>query len=247
MGSIVERLAAAGCVAPEEEARELRAGASDDRALEERVRRRERGEPLAWITGTTSFCGRAVRVEPGVYVPRPQSEELARRAAALLPDGGRAVDLCTGCGSIAVAMSAARPGASVVGVDLEPRAVANARRNGVRAVRSDLGDALRANAFEIVTAIAPYVPTGDLRLLPSDVTRCEPSLALDGGDDGLVVLHRVVAAAARLLRSGGWLMIEVGGSQDHGLRPALDDSGFGNEETWADEAGDLRGLAARLA
>jgi len=246
MGSIVERLAAAGCVAPEEEARELRAGTPDDHTLEEWIRRRERGEPLAWITGATTFCGRRIHVDPGVYVPRLQSEELARRAVAVLPDGGRAVDLCTGCGAIAVTMSAERPSATVIGVDLDPLAVANARRNGVEAIRSDLGDALRPNAFDVVTCVAPYVPTGALRLLPSDVIRYEPALALDGGGDGLVVLRRVVMSAVRVLQVGGRLLVEVGGSQDQGLSSALGDSGFWDVETWADEAGDLRGLAARL-
>jgi release factor glutamine methyltransferase len=244
--SIVERLAAAGCVAPEEEARELRAGAPDDRTLEEWLLRRERGEPLAWVVGATTFCGRRIRVDPGVYVPRPQSEELARRAAALLPERGQAVDLCTGCGAIAVTMSALRPAATVVGIDLDPRAVANARRNGVEVARADLGDALRPNAFDVATCVAPYVPTGELRLLPSDVLRYEPSLALDGGGDGLIVLRRVVMSAAGVLRPGGRLLVEVGGSQDQGLRHVLGDSGFGNVETWVDEAGDLRGLAARL-
>jgi len=243
---VVERLAAAGCIAPEEEARELRAGAPDDRTLEEWLRRREHGEPLAWITGATTFCGRRIHVDPGVYVPRLQSEELARRAAAFLPDGGRAVDLCTGCGAIAVTMSSERPSAAVIGVDVDPLAVANARRNGVDAVRADLGDALPPNAFDVVTCVAPYVPTAALRLLPSDVIRYEPSLALDGGADGLVVLRRIVVSAARVLRPGGGLLVEVGGSQDDELSSALGDSGFGNVETWADEAGDLRGLAARL-
>jgi release factor glutamine methyltransferase len=247
MGSIVERLASAGCVAPEEEARELQARVPDDRTLEDWLLRRERGEPLAWITGATTFCGRRIHVDPGVYVPRLQSEELARRAAALLPDGGRAVDLCTGCGAIAVTMSAVCPSATVVGVDLDPLAVANARRNGVESVRADLGDALRSNTFDVVTCVAPYVPTGALRLLPSDVLRYEPSLALDGGDEGLDVLRRVVVSAARLLRPAGWLLLEVGGSQDEGLESALDDSGFGTVETWVDEADDLRGLAARIA
>ncbi|HEY2802396.1 MAG TPA: putative protein N(5)-glutamine methyltransferase, partial [Actinomycetota bacterium] len=114
-------------------------------------------------------------------------------------------------------------------------------------VRADLGDALWPNAFDVVTCVTPYVPTGELHLLPSDVLRYEPALALDGGDDGLVVLRRVVASAVRLLRPGGWLLVELGGSQDEALEPALADSGFVDTETWSDEAGDLRGLAARIA
>src|SRR5207245_1130322 len=87
--SVVERLVAAGCVAASEEAAELLAAAPDQPTLGAWIRRRERGEPLAWITGTMRFCGRPLHLAPGVYVPRIQSEELAGRAAALLPDRGR--------------------------------------------------------------------------------------------------------------------------------------------------------------
>lgn len=245
--SIAERLAVAGCVAPEDEATELVAAAADDLALEGAVRRRERGEPLAWITGTATFCGRAVRVDPGVYVPRRQTEELARRAVAVLPERGRAVDLCTGSGAIACVVGSARPGATVIGIDTDLRAAANARRNGVVTIVADLGDATRPSAFDVVTCVAPYVPTPDLRLLPSDVLRYEPRLALDGGADGLDVLRRVVAASARILRPGGWLIAEIGGAQDEALRPSLDARGFGAMETWRDDVGDLRGFVARLA
>src|SRR5438128_12656682 len=79
--TVINRLRAAGCVAADEEADELLAAAPDDNTLEAWIRRREQGEPLAWITGTVQFCGRSRRVDPGVYVPRSQSEELARRAA----------------------------------------------------------------------------------------------------------------------------------------------------------------------
>jgi len=96
--AVAERLAAAGCVAAAEEAAELVAGAPDRTTLERWIGRREAGEPPAWILGTTTFCGRPWRVLTGVYVPRPQTEDLARRAAALLPGRGRAVDLCTGAG-----------------------------------------------------------------------------------------------------------------------------------------------------
>jgi release factor glutamine methyltransferase len=82
---VVDRLRAAGCVAAEEEADELVAAAPDRSTLGHWVSRREAGEPLAWITGRVRFCERLLRVAPGVYVPRPQTEELARRSAALLP------------------------------------------------------------------------------------------------------------------------------------------------------------------
>ena len=239
MSLVERRLAAAGCVAAEEEARELRAAAPDRETLEAWVRRRERGEPLAWITGSTVFCGRVVRLDAGVYVPRPQTEGLVRRALAVLPAGGRAVDLCAGSGAVAACLG---PGA--IGVDVDAVAVACARRNGVPAVRADVAAVpLAARAFDVVTAVAPYVPTAAVRLLPADVQRYEPRLALDGGEDGLGVVRVVVSAARRLLRPGGWLLVEVGGDQDE----ALDLPGFDEVSPWFDEGGYLRGLAARSA
>jgi release factor glutamine methyltransferase len=254
LAAVVERLLAAGCVTAEEEADDLVAAAPDERVLGGWVRRRERGEPLAWITGTTRFGGRPLRVDPGVYVPRHETEQLARRAAARLRDAAadvppcvpRAADLCTGTGAVAAHLATAVPGAAVVGVDIDRRAVACARRNGIAAVRGDLDAPLRSEAFDVVAAVAPYVPRRDIAYLPADVQRYEPRRALDGGEDGLDVVRRVVAGAARLLRPGGWLLVEVGGDQDDLLAPSLTAAGFGAPASWHDEDGDLRGLAARL-
>ena len=248
IGSAVERLAAAGCVAAEEEAAELAAAAADEEMLAGWIGRREAGEPLAWIVGSVEFCGRRVRVDPGVFVPRAQSEDLARRAALLLTVGpGRGADLCTGSGAIAAHLMREVPGSTVVGIDADVRAVRCARSNGVRTVVADVRRAPLRRSFDVITAVAPYVPTSDLRLLPADVRRHEPRRALDGGDDGLDVVRLVVAAAAGALRPGGWLLTEVGGRQDVALAPTLRRCGFEPAETWCDEDGDLRGIASRYA
>jgi release factor glutamine methyltransferase len=239
---------AAGCVAAADEADELIAAAPDDESLEAWIRRREQGEPLSWIIGTTRFCGHTLRIDRGVYVPRSQSEELARRAAALLPaDGGKAVDLCTGSGAIAVHLIAELPAATVIGIDIDIRAARCALRNGVPTLIGDVDATLRPKMFDVVTAVAPYVPTGELRLLPADVQRYEPRLALDGGGDGLQLIRRIVVAAAHLLRRGGWLLLELGGEQDRALSQTLTASGFDAMTSWFDEDGDLRGLAARAS
>jgi release factor glutamine methyltransferase len=243
--TVAERLRAAGCIAADEEAEELSAAAPDSDTLESWTRRRERGEPLAWITGAARFCDRTLRIDPGVFVPRARSEELARRASALLPVGGRAVDLCTGSGAIASYLMSETRAASVVGVDIDVRAALCARRNGVRVLRSDLDGSLRSESFDMVTAVAPYVPTEELHLLPGDYRHYETSLALDGGRDGLDTVRRIVLAAARLLRPGGWLFVELGGSQDEALAPALAVSGFDPAEPWFDEDGDLRGVCVQ--
>lgn len=234
---VVARLAAAGCVAADDEAELLVGAAPDDATLDAWIARREDGEPLPWILGSTSFCGRTIRVDPGVYVPRPQTEELVHRAVELLPPGGRAADLCTGSGAIAAVLGA-------IGVDADERAVRCARANGVPAVVGDLGAPLRSGGFDVVTAVAPYVPTGDVPFLPADVQRHEPLAALDGGADGLDLVRRVVVDAARLLRPGGWLLLELGGDQDLELAPALATAGFIAIDLWHDDDGDLRGLAA---
>jgi release factor glutamine methyltransferase len=245
VAAVTDRLVAAGCVAADEEAAELVAVAPDGGALEALLRRREEGEPLAWLTGTVVFCDLSLRVAPGVYVPRAQTEDLARRAAAALPAAGRAADLCTGSGAVAAHLGAAAPAATVVGVDIDPRAAACARSNGVPAVVGDLDAPLAgAGTWDVVTAVAPYVPTGDLRLLPRDVQRWEPTAALDGGPDGLDLVTRVVTAAGRLLRPAGRLLVEIGGEQDTALAPALAAAGLGDATNWHDEDGDLRGLMA---
>jgi release factor glutamine methyltransferase len=177
-----------------------------------------------------------------------QSEALARRAAALLPENGRAVDLCTGAGAIAAHLMATVPTAAVFGVDLDRQAAACAYRNGVPTLVADLDESLRADArMDVVTAVAPYVPTSGLRLLPADVQTYEPRLALDGGADGLDLVRRVIGAAGRLLRPGGWMLVEVGGDQDATMAPSLAAVGFETVTTWRDDDNDLRGLAAQRA
>jgi release factor glutamine methyltransferase len=246
LAAVVERLTAAGCVAAAAEAVELLAADPDEPTLEAWICRREQGEPLAWITRTVRFCGRTLQVAPGLYVPRIQSEELARRAATLLTENGRAVDLCTGTGAVAAHLMAEVPTAAVIGLDVDVQAAACARRNGVPTAVADLAEPLRGRqSIDIVTAVAPYVPTAELRLLPADVQRYEPRIALDGGADGLDLVRRVIAAATRLLRSGGWLLIEVGGEQDAALGSTLAASGFDRVTPWWDDDGELRGIAAR--
>ena len=250
VATVADLLVRAGCVAAEEEAAELavRAG-GDSSLLMALAERRRAGEPLAWITGRIDFGDLTVRVDEGVYVPRWQSVELARRAAAQLPDGGTAIDLCTGTGAVAAALTVARPSARVVATDRDPRAVACARANGVEAYCGDLFTPVPPalhGATDAVVAVAPYVPTPALRLLPHDTLHFEDASHYDGGPDGTGVLRRIVEGAPRYLRAGGALLLELGGEQADLLGPHLERQGYGSVETWSDEDGDLRGLQATL-
>src|SRR4051794_6069159 len=132
-------LASQGFVAAEEEAAELLDAAKGDRErLDELVARRLSGEPLAWITGRVTFCGVDVRVDPGVYIPRWHSEPLAWRAVERLAARGTAIDVCTGSGAIAKVLATHRPAARILATDIDERAVACARENGVAAFLGDL-------------------------------------------------------------------------------------------------------------
>lgn len=245
---VASALDIAGFPAAREEARELVAAAAGDEPLVDRwLARRVDGEPMAWITGSATFCGQPIRVDPGVYVPRPQSEALARRAAARLPPRGLAADLATGSGALAVVMQRARPGARVVGTDLDPTACRCARSNGVEVWEGDLGAPVPVQLwghFDVVTAVVPYVPSEHLEHLPRDVRRHEPCLALDGGPGGLASLEPATHWAATLLRPGGTLLLELGARQDAALLPALTAAGFGLAGRLFDADGDLRGVEA---
>ena len=237
MTDVEAALAAAGFVAADEEAAELiAAGGGDADVLGSLLDRRLSGEPLAWITGRTRFAGLDVRVDAGVYVPRWQSTELATRAARRLPEDGAAIDLCTGTGAVAMALVHTRPGARVVATDTDPRAVANARANGVDAHLGDLfaplGDDLRGRT-DVVVAVVPYVPTPALRLLPRDTLTFEDAAHYDGGPDGTTLLRRVVReraglpasrrrAAARARRRAGRAAASRTGAAGLPLRRHLD-------------------------
>lgn len=250
---LTEVLERAGFVAADEEAVELldAAGGDPDR-LDAMVARRLTGEPLAWITGTVTFCGRRLTVDPGVYVPRWQTELVARRAVDRLPDRGTAVDLCTGCGAVAAVLAAERPDARVVATDVDERAVACARANGVEAYAGDLFTPLppqvrQSATVDVVVGVVPYVPTPALNLLPRDTLTFETTRAYDGGPDGTEVLRRVVAGAARVLRPGGALVLELGGDEAAALGDDLAHHGYVDVVDFTDEDGDVRGIEATSA
>ena len=248
--SVVEILRGAGSIAAGDEADELlRAACGDEDVLENLVTRRTDGEPIAWLTGSVTFCEQRLFVEPGVYAPRRHTEALARRAVTLLPVGGVAVDLCTGTGAIASVLAAAVPTARVFATELSDVAARCARRNGVEVIEGFLDEPLPLaieHRVDVMTAVVPYVPTDSIRLLPRDVQRFEPRLALDGGPDGTDLLVEVARRSVRWLRRGGWLLLELGGDQAEPIGRLLHGIGFEAIEVTIDEDGHPRGICARV-
>ena len=212
--AVVARLRAAGCVFAEEEAALLTEAAGSAAELGALVARRVDGEPLEQVLGWAAFCRLRIAVAPGVFVPRRRTEFLAREAIARTRPGAVVLDLCCGSGALAAAIAAAVPGVELHAADVEPAAVQCARRNlpGAQVYEGDLFAPLPPELrgrVDVLVANVPYVPAGEVALMPPEARDHEPRQALDGGADGLDVLRRVAAEAPAWLAAGGWLLSEV--------------------------------------
>ncbi|MAY96209.1 MAG: putative protein N(5)-glutamine methyltransferase [Nocardioides sp.] len=231
------RLRAAGCVYAEEESALLRDAATGS-DLEHLVARRVAGEPLEVLLGWAALEGVRVRTAPGVFVPRARSGLLARLALEALthpadpaPPRPVVVDLGCGTGALGAVVAHHRPDAVVHAADLDPAAVACARRNlpPDRVHEGDLYDALPPTLLGRVDALlvnAPYVPTAHVGLMPPEARLHEPLVALDGGHDGLAVQRRVAAGASRWLAPTGVLLLETGRAQAPHTSALLRDAGL---------------------
>lgn len=205
--------------------------AQAERFVELVRQRAEERRPLQYLLGRASFLDFDLRVGPGVFIPRPETEQLVERALELWsPEHDLAVDLCTGSGAIAIALARARPDARVLALDLSPTALgaaaANARDRGVdrrvHPVRADLLGALRAGGWRhrlgILACNPPYAPRD--AVTQPEVRDHEPELAWSPGPEGTEVYARVIPAAAELLPSGRPLVLELGHGQERSV-PAL--------------------------
>jgi release factor glutamine methyltransferase len=227
--AIVTRLRAAGCVFAEDEARLLISAARTPAELAAMVDRRVAGLPLEHVIGWAEFCGLRIAVDPGVFIPRRRTEFLVGQAVALARQPGQSaagrpaarprpvvVDLCCGSGAIGAAVVAGLGQAELHAADIDPAAVACARRNiaaaGGQVYQGDLYQPLPGtlrDRVRILVANVPYVPSGEIELLPPEARCYEARVALDGGPDGLDVLRRVTAAAPLWLAPGGHLLFET--------------------------------------
>ncbi|TFV52327.1 putative protein N(5)-glutamine methyltransferase [Blastococcus sp. TF02A-35] len=215
---LVGRLRAAGCVFAEDEARLLTAAAGSRDALEGLVARRVAGTPLEVLLGWTEFAGLRIVVAPGVFVPRRRTEALVEEAVRLARPGAVVVDLCCGSGAVGAALAAAVAGVELHAADVDPAAVACARRNlpGVPVHAGDLFAALPpglSGRIDVLAANVPYVPTGAIALMPPEARDHEPRVSLDGGPDGLALARRVAAEGRAWLAPGGSLLFECGRGQ----------------------------------
>jgi release factor glutamine methyltransferase len=220
------------------------------------VERRARREPFAYVVGWREFWGLPLRVGPGVFVPRPETELLVESALECLPAVGRLCDLCTGSGAVAVAVAATRPDVACDAADVSPTALAYAARNvrtlglegRVRLFGGDLFSGLppaRRGAYHVCTCNPPYVDPTEFGGLDPEVRDWEPALALVPPDGWRAMFARLAAGAREWLAPGGRLLCEVGAGQSAEVVAIVRDAGLLPGAVRRDLAGVPRVVEAR--
>ncbi|MBB1513927.1 peptide chain release factor N(5)-glutamine methyltransferase [Tessaracoccus sp. MC1627] len=267
---VAQRLSKAGSPSPGPEARQLVAhvlgvepsqlvrvdAVTDEQrsAIDELVTRRAAGVPLQHLTGVAYFRYETLAVGPGVFIPRPETEEMVGWALRQL-DGRpveerRVVELCAGSGAIASALARELPGVRLHAVELSAEAMAYLSRNlaglDVEVVHGDMVEAFPHldGAVDLVIANPPYIPENHRGLLPADVVDHDPDLALFSGPDGLDALRVVVSVAERLLRPGGLLATEHDESHADAVVDLVAAAGFGEVLSHQDLTGRPRFVTA---
>jgi release factor glutamine methyltransferase len=192
------------------------------------VERRLQGEPSAYITGHREFYGLDFLLDRNVLIPRPESELLVEKAVELArcPEIATVVDVGTGCGAIAISLAVNLPGVKIHATDLSAAALGvareNARRHGVddrlRFIQGDMLEPV-TEPVDLILANMPYVRRSELA--PQGPLSFEPSLALDGGPDGLEKIRILCRQAAEKLSMGGSLLLEIGDRQAGAVRDIL--------------------------
>lgn len=179
------------------------------------------GRPLAHIIGSAEFMGRIYTVSPTVLIPRPETEELVEQSVKNLKikQPSSILDLCGGSGCIAITLAFMFRNARVTYADISAEALNVAVKNAqnlnmsdrVEFIKSDLFENIKGT-FDLIISNPPYIPTDIIATLSPEV-KCEPTLALDGGEDGLDIIRRIAAQAGDYLNSNGLLALEIGCGQ----------------------------------
>lgn len=194
-------------------------------AFLELVKRAESGEPLPYILGRRVFYDRDLLVSSAVLIPRPETELLLQQAIDYVGDRlVTVVDIGTGSGALAVTFAALKPTATVYAIDISPDALAIARQNAahhaalVTFFEGDLLQPLieRGIRCDLIIANLPYIPTDEVKRLV--VSKHEPTLALDGGEDGLVLIRRLLAQLPQVAKAESLILLEIMSGQGEAMR-----------------------------
>lgn len=215
-------------------------------AFQHLLAERQRGVPIAHLTGQREFWTLNLKVTPDTLIPRPETELLVETALEKAADKHTLLDLGTGSGAIALAIAHERPDLHITATDFSPAALAvaeeNARLHNIGNVRFSLSNwfsALPTQRFDVIVSNPPYIEDNDPHLRAGDV-RFEPLTALTAGADGLDDIRHIVQAAPSWLAEGGWLLLEHGYNQGQAVIALLQAAGFRQVRCLPDLAGNDR-------
>jgi release factor glutamine methyltransferase len=209
---------------------------------------RMQGKPTQYITKRQEFYGREFRVGPDVLIPRPETEHVVETALAVARGASRMLDVGTGSGALAATLRL-ETGAEMWATDISPAASKVAKENAasllaeVRFVVCDLMAAIAPSTMDLIVSNPPYVPKSDEHGLQREVRDWEPHVALFAGETGLEMYERLVSESPRVLRAGGWLVMELGFGSHERVRAML--HGWSEVRVEPDLAGIPRVIAAR--
>ncbi len=237
----------------------LYAGPDFDATVRDMLDRRLHGEPVAYITGGWEFYGVPLDITPDVLIPRPDTELLVAAGIRLFAGRNgnpRILDLCAGSGCIGIALAVHMPGAKVILVDNDRKALAVCRRNvqknrldtRVMCIEADAAQKppMLLGKFDLLVCNAPYVPTAEIETLDASVREYEPWHALDGGEDGLDIIRAMVPLWKSVLKDSGSIMLEIGEGQAEAVGSLLEREGFTSIGTLLDAGGTERVVLGRL-
>lgn len=211
--------------------REDEARAEEEKAYQELIERRAKRIPLQQITGEQEFMGLSFRVNEHVLIPRQDTETLVEEAMGKVKSGDQVLDMCTGSGCILLSLLKLVPGLTGTGVDISGEALKVAVENGKRLqteasfLESDLFEKVEGS-FGLIVSNPPYIASEEIPTLMEEVRDHEPIGALDGSADGLAFYRRLVQEGKEHLKSGGWMLFEIGCTQAEAVMELLKKGGF---------------------
>ena len=204
----------------------------EEKRFKDFVTRRARREPFQYIVGRQDFCGLEFSVTPDVLIPRPETEMLVEAAIEILrtKENSTFCEVGIGSGCVAVSILHSIETASAIGLDISEKALKVAKKNAeshrvlerLKLRISDVFENLSGEKFDLIVSNPPYIPREDMRALQAEVRDFEPRAALTDGGDGLSIIEKIIDGAPKFLRSGGFLVMEIGINQADDVQAMFD-------------------------